>query len=76
MKKYSYNYNKNNTCCTKIITNTLKKVLFNLVMTKIHNRSIIFAAVGLRLTWVQFYCHDFDQNRPPQMISPGFPTMS
>ena len=34
----------------KIITNTLKKVLFNLVMTKIHNRSIIFAAVGLRLT--------------------------
>ena len=59
-----------------IITNTLKKVLFNLVMTKIHNRSIIFAAVGLRLTWVQFYCHDFDQNRPPQMISPGFPTLS
>ena len=54
----------------------LKKVLFNLVMTKIHNRSIIFAAVGLRLTWVQFYCHDFDQKRPPQMISPGFPTLS
>ena len=34
----------------KIITNTLKKVLFNLVMTKIHNRSIIAAAVGLRMT--------------------------
>ena len=34
----------------KIITNTLKKVLFNLVRTKIHNRPIIFAGVGLRMT--------------------------
>ena len=31
----------------KIITNTLKKVL---LMTKICNRSIIFTAVGLKLT--------------------------
>ena len=32
----------------KIITNTLKKVLF--IDDKICNRSIIFAAVGLKLT--------------------------
>ena len=32
----------------KIITNMLKK--YCLVMTKIHNRSIILAAVGVKLT--------------------------
>ena len=34
-------------------------------MTKIHNMSIIFAAVGLKLTCGAKYCHDFDQNGPP-----------
>ena len=47
----------------KIITNTLKKVLF--IDDKICNRTIIFAAVGLKLTCSAIYCHDFDQNGPP-----------
>ena len=54
-------YNKNNPCWLKIITNTLKKVLFSDEKNTqlFHNTSCSGINIDLRCN-----CHDFDHNWP------------